>query len=399
MPQNFQSSRRRFLQTAAGAGLAVGARMNFAAAQGAPIKIGVLNSFSRAFASYGEATWNGLTLYFEQIGWTSAGRKIELIKEDDEITPQVGLQKMRKLVESDKVDVLCGPLASQVAMAMVGYMRQSQCLWMVTGATATELTFTRLPFMFRTTISSWQTANPMGKWVYDNLAKEAVLTGSDFVAGHDAVNAFKASFVASGGKVLKEIYPPLGTTDFSAFLADIRSIAPPATYNFYGGSDSIRFVRQYAEYGVKDKSLLIGFNSLLDNDTFVGQGASALGGYTSSIYCDTLDTPENKKFVEAYRARFKDFPSTFAESGYLTGAIIDKALQAVDGNPANKEKFAASVAATKMVAPRGPVYFNQNTHQLIQNVYVRKAVQLGDRITNVAVATIPEVRDPESKPG
>jgi len=282
-------------------------------------------------------------------------------------------------------------------MAMFDLMLPSKCWWLVTGAGATELTWTHLPYMFRTTLSNYQVANPMGAWSYDNVAQAVVLTASDFVAGHDAVNAFRESFVAKGGKIIKEMYPPLGTTDFSAYLADIRSISPPATYSFYGGTDSVRFVKQYAEYGLKSKSKLIGFNSLLDNDTFPGQGIAALDGLSSSIYCDALDTPANKKFVEEYRAKYKEYPSNFSESGYSTGIIINQALRAVGGSTGDKDAVAAAILNLKLTVPRGPIRFNPNTHHPIQNIYVRKAVQLGDRIGNIVVATIPEVRDPEPK--
>lgn len=395
------ADRRRFIRNLAGgtAALSLGGAARLAIAKSAdPIKIGCLNVFTKAYAGYGEATLNGLNLYFEQAGWKSAGRKVVILKEDDEMTSQTGLEKARKLVERERVHVIAGPLASNVAMAMVDYMKRAQCFWLVTGAGATELTWNRMPYMFRTTLSNWQVANPMGTWVYDNIAKEIVLTGSDFVSGHDSVEAFKQSFTARGGKIIKEFYPPLGTTDFSAYLTEIGSLKPPATYSFYGGTDSVRFVKQYAQYGLKDKSQLIGFSSLLDNDTLPGQGATALGGLSSSIYCDALDNAENREFVAAYRKRYNDYPSVFAESGYTTARIIDEAAKAVDGNVEDKAAFAAAIAATKINAPRGPMRFDPVTHHPIQNIYVRKVVEIDGRLANQAIATIPDVRDPGVKP-
>ncbi len=396
-----RTARRRFIKGLVGgtAALALGGTTRLVGAQSRPpIKIGCLNVFTKSYAGYGETTLNGMNLYFEQVGWQSGGRKIEIIKEDDEMTPQVGLEKVRKFVESDRVHMIAGPLASNVAMAMVDYMKRSECFWLVVGAAATALTWNRMPNMFRTTFSFWQVASPMGIWVYDNVAKEIVLTGSDFVSGHDSLGSFKQSFTARGGKIIKEFYPPLGTTDFSAYLAEIRSINPPATYNFYGGTDSIRFVRQYTQYGLKEKIQLIGFNSLLDNDTLPGQGKTAVGGLTSSIYCDTLNNKENHDFVAAYRKRYKDYPNAFAEAGYTTALIIDEAAKAVGGNVEDKAKFAAAVAAVKINAPRGPMRFDPITHNPIQAIYIRKVVEGDGRIANQPIATIPEVRDPGVKP-
>src|SRR5436305_14327552 len=82
----------------------------------APIRLGNLNSFTGAIAYAAENNLNGMNLYFDSIGWQIAGRKVEIIKEDDQFNPQVGLQKAKKLVESDKVDMILGVQASNVAL-------------------------------------------------------------------------------------------------------------------------------------------------------------------------------------------------------------------------------------------------------------------------------------------
>src|SRR5208283_5397351 len=216
-------TRRSFLHGLAGttASMAFYSSARIASAQDrGPIKIGCLNTFTKAQAIYGDATLKGLNLYFENVGWQIAGRKVELIKEDDEFNPQVGLEKLRKFIESDHVHVLCGPLGSHIAMAMVDYMTASGVPWLVTGAGSTDLTKKRVPHMYRTTLSNWQVAYPMGGWMCKNIAKKAVITASDFIAGHDVADAFKESFLKEGGEIVKEIYPPLGTNDFSAYISD-----------------------------------------------------------------------------------------------------------------------------------------------------------------------------------
>ena len=83
----------------------------------------------------------------------------------------------------------------------------------------------------------------MAEWVYDNLGKEIVLAGSDYAGGHDVIAEFKGPYLKKGGKVLKEIFPPLGTNDFSAYLTDIKAINPPVTYDFMPGTDAMRFIQ------------------------------------------------------------------------------------------------------------------------------------------------------------
>jgi len=155
----------------------------------------------------------------------------------------------------------------------------------------------------------------------------------------------------------------------------------------------VRFVKEYDQYGLKSKSKLLGFQSCLDSDTFPGQGKSALGGLSSSIYCETLDTPENKHYVQLFKEKRKKLPGVFDESGYTTMRIIDDALKLIDGKIEDRAAFSAAVAKTNIVAPRGPVSFDQVTHQAIQNVYIRRVVERQGELVNEVIETVPKVGD------
>lgn len=391
------NGRRRFLkQTAtlgAGAALAAQAPALFAQTK-APLKIGVLNSFSKSFAAIGNANLNAMTMYFEQIGMQIAGRKIEIIREDDEINPQVGLQKLKKLVESDKCDIVCGVQASNVMMAIVEYLRQSKQFFICSGAGTSALSYVKVPNLFRVSTSGWQNHYPMGKWVFDHMAKEALLTGSDFAGGHDVLHEFKAGFVKAGGKVIKEIYPPLGTNDFSAYLSDIRSIDPPMTYHFYAGTDAVRFVKQYSEFGLKGKIKIASSGFMVENDVLPAEGKDALGIFSSLHYADTLDNPANKKFVADYRAKFNEFPSVYAEYGYVCARVIEKLLQATDGNTQDRDKLQAAMLNIKFNAPRGPFSMDANSHNVVNPMYVREVAMVDGRVANKVLDVVKDLHDP-----
>ncbi len=394
-------SRRRFLKGAAATGAALTAGLHAPAILSqtrAPIRIGVMNSFTGIFATLSETNWNGMQLYFDRIGWTVAGRKIELIKEDDQINPQIGLQKARKLVDSDRVDMICGPQASNVAMAMLNYIKQTKTFLVIHGAGVDAITWERIPYMFRTSLSVWQLSQTMGEWVYANLAKEALLAASDFVGGRDVIRSFREAFTKKGGKVLKEIYPPLGTADFSVYLTEMRAIAAPAAYAFFPGTDAVRFVQQYAEQGLKAKTRLTGFAGLVDPSTFPAQGKAALGVLTATHYTDMLDNPENKQFVSEFRAKFKYYPDSYADYGFVAAQVIAESLKAVDGDVSDKDKLAEAMAKVSFNAPRGPFRFDPVTHNPIQNIYVTEAQESGGRIVNAVIATSKDVRDPGVKP-
>lgn len=394
--QKSASSRREFIVKAGtvGATALLGSVVSPVMAQSKqPLRIGVLNSFSGVFAALGNDNLNGMNLYFDEIGGSIAGRKIQILKEDDEIKPQVGLQKLRKLVESDKCDILTGIQSSSVAMAAVAYLRQSGAFMLCSGAGATSLSIakTKLPYFFRCSINTVAIHRTFGDWYYKNVSKEALLTASDFVGGRDTLAEFKSGFQPLGGKIIAEIYPPLGNNDFSPYLATIRKDAPPGTFNFYAGTDAVRFVKQYAEYGLKKISKLTGSGFMLESDTLPAQGSSALGALSSLHYTDTLDNAANKKFVADYLAKYKKYPSVYSEYGYVAAQILHAAIDAVHGDTRDKDALRKAMLALRLDAPRGPFRFNPKTQGPIQNVYVREVVELGDRFTNKVIYTYPNV--------
>jgi branched-chain amino acid transport system substrate-binding protein len=393
------TSRRTVLKSIAGGLLASTLPAPAVLAQSkAPLKIGLLNSYTGIFSVLADNQLKGMQLYFDRIGWNIAGRRVELLQEDDQANPQVGLQKVKKMVESDNVDIVCGPQASHVAMALMNYIKESKTFLVVSGAGADAITWERIPFMFRTSISSWQLAHPMAEWIYDNLAKELVMSGTDFAAGRDVLRIVKNSFTAKGGKILKEMFPPLGTTDFSPYLTDMMTTPAPASFNFYAGADAVRFVQQYEQFGLKRKMALTGFSALLDATTLPAQGKAALGGRIPTNYADTLDNPENKSFVAEYRDKFKAFPSLYSDYGFVAAQVLDLSLRATDGDASDKQRLADAMAKVSFKAPRGPFRFDPVTHNVIHNVYITEIAEIEGRLTNKVIATLPDIKDPGVKP-
>jgi len=392
-------SRRAFVRNSAAAGAVLTSNLAapaLLAQSKAPIRLGVLNSFTGGLAYAAEGNLNGMSLYFESINWTIAGRKVEIVKEDDQFNPQVGLQKAKKLIESDKVDLLVGIQASNVALAVLNYMKQQKAFYVVSGAGTDAITWDRYPYLFRTSISAYQLSTPMANYVYDNLGKEIVTTASDYAGGRDVIAQFKGPYVARGGKILKEIWPPLGTTDFSAYLTDIKSINPPVTYDFMPGADAVRFIQQYTEFGLKEKMPLTGF-TIIDSQTVSALGKSAIGIISALTYTDTVPTAEGQKFATDYRAKHKSSPDLFADYGFVAARALGEALKAIDGDAANKDKLAEAMTKVKFDAPRGPFRMDPATHNPIQDIYICQVIEKGDSISTKILSTAKDVTDPGKK--
>lgn len=393
------ATRRQVLAGGAAAGLSLAAGIAappILAATRAPVKLGVLNTFSGASAFTGIWNWDGIQVYLDQINHTMAGRKVELIKEDDEFSPQVALQKLRKFTESDKVDMVVGIQGSNIALAVLNYIKEHKTFLLISGAGTDAITWQRIPYMFRSSISSWQLCHPFAGWIHNHLGKEMVVISEDYAGGHDVAAEIIAPYKANGGTIMKEIYVPLDTTDYSPYLTVIRSLNPPVVYDFStGGTHCIRFVQQWAQSGIK--AHLTGFAGLVDSTTIAAQGKAALGVMTSTIYLVALDNPVNKRFVADYHAKTKEMPNLFSDYGYVSMQVINETLKLTDGDTSNKDKLAEAMAKVRFNAPRGPFRFDPVTHNPIQNVYISKAEERGGKIVNVAAATLKDVRAPGKK--
>jgi len=390
-----RATRRRFLASA-GAALGLGVFAPAVRAQmNAPVKIGCLITQSKALSVLGTNVLDGMSFYFEQTGWQAGGRKITLVKEDDEANPQLGLEKIKKMVENDKVDLVTGPIGSNVALAILAYVKQSGSILIVDGAGVNAVTRKHKgPNIFRTSTTSWQSNAPAGGWIYKNVAKEVVVVASDFSGGHEAINAFKEGFVSVGGTIVKEVYPPFNNNDYSAYLAGIKLIGAPNVYVYMVGADAVRFITQFNEFGLKKTINIIGTGFMVEDDALPAEGDAALGIITGLHYASTLDTPVNKKFVADYKAKYNQYPGCYSEYGFVCARVIAEALKATQGDTSDKKKLEDAIRNVKFAAPRGPFRFDPETQNVIHNIYIREVVRGKDRLENKVLATIPDVRDP-----
>jgi branched-chain amino acid transport system substrate-binding protein len=394
-----QLTRRRFLggASAVAAGAAMGPWVLRAQAQGAPIKIGVVLPYTGVYAVLGESITQAMEVVFARENWTVAGRKIEMIKEDDEMKPPVGIRKTEKLIDSDKVDLLTGPVHSGILMGMRDKVHNSKTILIVSNAGADAIARERCSkWIFRTSFSNWQPCQPMGGWVAKNVSKEVFLTAPNYQAGKDMMNAFKETFVPAGGKVVDEDYPKLGETDYAPYLTKIKQSGAKAVFAFYSGTDAVNFVKQFASFGLKQSIKLTGAGFLTEPDVLPAQGASALGVITGHFYTPLLDNAANHKFVKDFREKyFGKMPDGFACQGFDTAEVIVRALKAVNGNTQDKDKLVDAIAKVEFDSPRGRFRFDPKTHNVIQPfIYVREVREVYGGLNNVPIDKVADVRDP-----
>jgi branched-chain amino acid transport system substrate-binding protein len=393
-------TRRRLIGSSAATGMAIASNglgvFAPAIAQARAVKVGVLAPLSGVYASLGTNKNNGIKMFFVEKGMKVEGKAIELVTEDTEAKPQEGMRKARKLVEQDNVDVLLGVISSAIGYALKDYVNRVKKVWVTTGAAADGI-FKKAnnnPYAYRSSLSVWQANTPMGSWLAEKGYKRVFVTGPDYAMGREAIDAFDRDFKLKGGARAGEVFAPLGTSDFAPYLAEIKRANPDLVYASYAGSDAVRFVQQFAAFGLNNTIKLAGFGYLAEEDTFEAQGPAALGVYSGLNWAYGIDTPMNKTFVADYRKQYTASPTVDSVAGYVGAKVVWEALRSLGGSVPDQDALSKAILNTKIETPRGPISFDPDTRNVVQNVYIREAVKQGAETHNSVLATYQAVRDP-----
>ena len=361
-------------------------------AQKGPIKIGFLVPQTGPLAANGKDMINALELFFEEQKYRLAGREVKLIIEDDEGKPATGLTKARGLVEGQGVHLITGPLSAAVGYAVAPYIDGKKIPAIFPIVSADDLTQRkRSQYIVRTGWTSSQPSHPFGKWVYDNLGyRKIAMIGYDFAFGWEVAAGFHRTFEEAGGKIVQKLWPPLGNADFAPYLSQLKRDVD-AVYAVFSGADALRFAKQFAEAGLKERLPLIGGGTFTDEHVLRTMGDEVLGVVTALHYSAALSTPANQKFAAAYEAKYKQIPSYYSEGTYVAGVALKAALEATGGDIENVDKFLGALRRVDLSdAPRGPMRFDDFGNP-VQNVYVRKVERVNGRLQNSVIQTFPNV--------
>jgi len=340
-----------------------------------PVRIGYLLSLSGPYAAVGVDMRDGFNLCMDEVGRKAGGRSIKVIVQDigsNQVSK--ALDAARRLYEKDRIEILAGVVGSGSAYALAGFVRKHKMPFVIGNAGADDLTQRKnSPFIVRPAFVNSAGSHPLGEWAYEKGFRKAVLLGADYAAGYEHVGGIADTFKKKGGKVIQEIWTPLGTMDFAPYLAKIDRDAD-VIFIFLAGADALRFVKQYANYGLKDKLPVVAKGYLVDDKILPKLGADADGIISESHWCYVLDTPENRKFTAAYMKKYGHKPTGYSEQGYLTAKLIVEALNKTGGK-VEGEKFVKTMRSLELKAPRGVVKFDE-FGATVQNSYIRKVEQV-----------------------
>jgi branched-chain amino acid transport system substrate-binding protein len=356
-----------------------------------PVKIGLLADLSGGFTALGQDMRDGFLFYMDRIGYKAAGRTIEVIVEDigtNEVSK--ALDKANKVIQKDRVDIIAGVITSGSAYAIANVIKENKVPFVISNAGADDLTQRQAnDFIIRPAFVNSMNSHYLGVWAYKQGFRKAVVLGSDFSAGYEHVGGFCRTFTLSGGQIIQEIWPPLGTTDFGPYLANIKRDADVVMV-WYSGPDALRFVQQYSEYGLKKKIPLIGSGGLVDEMILDKQGEAAEGIITAWHYNYVLDNPENKEFKPAFFKKLGRKTNLYSEEGYASGQVICEGLKVTKGDAKNGAAFVKAMRNLKIKAPRGLLKFDRFGGP-VQTSYIRKVEKVEGEWQNVPLTSTPEI--------
>ena len=363
-------TRRKFMAaTAAGAAAAAFKFPTPAIAQAAPFKLGLLTVKTGPLAQGGIQMEQGVLTFLKEKDYTMAGRKVDFISADTGGNPAGTKTKLQELVERDKVDTILGPLAAFELLAITDYIAQNK-MPLLSLAAAEDMTQRRPnPYFIRASATSAQAMHPMADYAAKELKlKRIICISEDFAYGHEQMGGFQQTFEDSGGKILKKIWPPLVTPDYTPYVAQIDDC--DGVCQGFAGSNPLRFMKAYTSAGLKFP--VVAGETGGDDALLKSFGDEAIGLISCIPYTLDLETDGNNRFVQGMLKNFNTVPGQYAGLLYVNCQVVEAGLKALGGDSSDKTKLVAAMRAVNLTdTPRGPVKFD-HFGNVIGDFYVRK---------------------------
>ena len=342
------------------------AALTWGGAASAQFKVGFMATLSGPAAALGQDMYDGFMLGLEHSGGKFGGVEVEVIREDDQLKPDLAVQTVNRFIERDQVDVVAGVTFSNVMMAIAKPLADSNTIFMGTNAGPAPLAGERCaPNFFFVSYQNDQQAEGVGKYATDKGFKNVYLMAPNYQAGKDAVGGFKRYYK---GAVAGEVYTRVNQPDYSAEIAQLQAANPDAVFVFYPGGMGINFIKQFRQAGLLDKIPLRSVSSF-DGSTLPALKETALGAISGSFWGADFDNAVNQKFVTDFEAKYGRIPSQYAAQSYDGALLLNSAIKKIGGQYKDKNALMAALRAAEFDSVRGDFKFNKNGFP-IHDMYV-----------------------------
>ena len=380
-------------------GLAAAAAFTLLAVNGAAaqdkVRIGLIYTLSGPPSVIGQQSKNAFELALKDLGGKMGGKDVELFVVDDGLKPDVAIQKVRELIERDKVDIVVGPIFSNILVAIHKPVMDLGKILISSNAGASSFAGAACnPNFFVTSYQNDQIYETLGKIANDKGYKTVFALVPNYQAGKDALAGFKRTYK---GKVVEEALVPLKAPNLQPELSKLASLKPDALFTFMPGGLGISLIKQFNQAGLKGKIPIISAFTA-DEATLPVLGEAAEGIFGAMSWAPTMDNPQNKKFVSEYEAAYHAVPASYAMQAYDTAMLIDSAVRATKGNVSDIKALSAAIRKADFKSARGPFKFNVNGYP-IENFYLTKVIKRADGkyLTSIAEKVVSDGADSYAK--
>lgn len=338
------------------------------------VRIGLIYTLSGPPAALGQQSKNAFELAVKHLGGKMGGKEVELFVADDELKPDLAIQKVRALIERDKVDFVVGPIFSNVLVAIHKPVMEAGKIFISTNAGASSFAGAACNAnFFVTSYQNDQNFETLGKVATDKGYKRVYAMVPNYQAGKDALAGFKRAYK---GEIVEESLVPLNNLDFQADLSKLNALKPDALFTFMPGGLGISLIKQFNQAGLKGKvPILSAFTA--DEATLPALQDAAEGIFGALTWAPNMDNPQNKKFVAEYEAAYKAVPASYAMQAYDAAMLINSAVVALKGDVSKPAAVSAELKKANFTSLRGPFKFNVNGYP-IEDFYLTKVAKRAD---------------------
>ncbi|MGY0195417.1 ABC transporter substrate-binding protein [Leptothrix sp. BB-4] len=337
-----------------------------------PVRVGLVSSKSGVFAQQGEEVIRAVKFAIDEANAKGGvdGRKVEVAEADDEGTPDAGRRVAEKLAR-DGYNLLIGAIPSSISLALAPNLERWDAAYFVVASKSDKITGdTCKPRVFRTNHSDAMDIAMISEWAKGFKEKTYASMAADYVWGRDSAESFAKAVKAQGKEVKLQLYAPLGTKDFSPFIAQLKEAKVDAIWVAETGRDAIAFVKQAQEFGLIPQTKLVG-HSLILNFMINATDKSLEGTPGTTGYTPDIDTPRNKAFVAAWKAKFNRLPTDNEGQAYNGAQVMFEGVKlAKSAKPADVSK---ALSGAQIDSIYGNVQMRAADNQLMLPNFVGRA--------------------------
>jgi branched-chain amino acid transport system substrate-binding protein len=337
-------------------------------------------------------------LYLAQQGGLLGGQSASIVYGDESLNGALDVTKAQELVQQNAFAVL-GLLGDDGAAAVRAYADANKIPLIVTGASGNALTRTApSPYVLRASYTNWQLSEPLGEWAAGKGAKAFDVVHASDTFGTESAAAFVEGLGKAGGKATSDVTAQPGG-DWAALVASIKAQPAKAVFAAFAGADATAFIGAWADAGMAAAGYsLYGPGPLAGVDVLATVKDKAVGITTSSFWASTLTGADNTTLATLFPKTYQD------EAGNPSPVDADviemwDAMRAVDAavkaaGTSSSDAFSQAVAGASVTGARGVFTFGPQTHNVVEDIYIRQVTATGGSVANQVVATVPSVADP-----